>query len=188
MIVDYDHNPNIDGEKRLQSLKESVQRALDEVSNTDEKTTTIIQKVFELMNGRIWKECYPVGSIYLSVNSTDPSTLFGGSWERIQDRFLLASGNSYGAGSTGGSAKATLPSHTHTVGSGGFQIWGAKAGTGSTEPGNQISGNDKLYAAVKGNSTSNYKWLDSVDSKGVRDVSQANMPPYLAVYVWKRTA
>ena len=44
----------------------------------------------------------------------------------------------------------------------------------------------KYYAAVKGKSTSNYKWLESVDSKGVSDVSQANMPPYLAVYVWKR--
>lgn len=41
MIIDYDHNPNIDGEKRLQSLKESVQRALDEVSNTDTKETTV---------------------------------------------------------------------------------------------------------------------------------------------------
>jgi hypothetical protein len=41
VIIDYDHNPNIDGEKRLQSLKESVQRALDEVSNTDTKETTV---------------------------------------------------------------------------------------------------------------------------------------------------
>ena len=147
-----------------------------------------LKKVFELIKGRIWKECYPVGSIYMSVNSTDPSTLFGGSWERIQDRFLLASGNSYGAGSTGGSAKATLPSHTHTFGSGGYQMWGAKIGTVSTESGNQISGDAKYYAAVKGSSTANYKWIENVDGKGVSDVSQANMPPYLAVYVWKRTA
>lgn len=147
-----------------------------------------LKKVFELIKGRIWKECYPVGAIYMSVNSTDPSTLFGGSWERIQDTFLLASGNSYGAGTTGGSANATLPSHTHTVGSNDYQLWGAKKGTGSTEPGNQISGDAKYYAAAKGNSTANYKWLASVDSTGVRDVSNANMPPYLAVYVWKRTA
>lgn len=147
-----------------------------------------LKKVFELIKGRIWKECYPVGSIYMSVNSTDPSTLFGGSWERIQDRFLLASGNSYGAGSTGGSAKATLPSHTHTFGSSDYELWVAKRGIGSTEPGNQISGDAKYYAAAKGGSTSNYKWLRSVDREGVSDVSQANMPPYLAVYVWKRTA
>lgn len=129
---------------------------------------------------------YPIGSIYMSVNSTDPSTLFGGSWERIQDRFLLASGSTYGAGTTGGSAKATLPSHTHTFGSNDYQIWVAKIGKGSTESGNQISGDAKYYAAATGGSTSNYKWLERVDSTGVSDVSQANMPPYLAVYVWKR--
>lgn len=129
---------------------------------------------------------YPVGSIYMSVNSADPGSLIGGTWERIKDRFLLSAGSTYGAGTTGGSAKATLPSHSHTFGSGGYQMWGAKIGTGSTEPGNQISGDAKYYAAAKGKSTSNYKWLENVDSKGVSDVSQANMPPYLAVYVWKR--
>lgn len=129
---------------------------------------------------------YPVGSIYMSVNAANPGELIGGTWERIKDRFLLSAGDTYAAGNTGGSAKATLPSHTHTFGSGNYQMWGAKAGTGSTEPGNQISGDAKYYAAAKGKSTSNYKWLDNVDSKGVSDVSQANMPPYLAVYVWKR--
>lgn len=147
-----------------------------------------LKKVFELMKGRIWKECYPVGSIYMSVNSTDPSTLFGGSWERIQDTFLLASGSTYGAGTTGGSAKATLPSHTHTVGSNDYQLWVAKRGSGSAEEGGKISGSAKYYAGALGGSTDNYKWLASVDSEGVSDVSQANMPPYLAVYVWKRTA
>lgn len=129
---------------------------------------------------------YPVGSIYMSVNAADPGTLIGGTWERIKDRFLLSAGDTYAAGKTGGSAKATLPSHTHTVGSNDYQLWGAKKGAGSTEPGNQISGDAKYYAAAKGGSTSNYKWLSSVDSTGVSDVSNANMPPYLAVYVWQR--
>lgn len=129
---------------------------------------------------------YPIGSIYMSVKETSPAQLFGGIWYRIKDTFLLSAGNTYAAGTSGGSAKATLPSHTHTVGSGGYQLWGAKSGKGSTEPGNQISGDAKYYAAALGGSTSNYKWLGSVDSKGVSDVSQANMPPYLAVYVWQR--
>ena len=129
---------------------------------------------------------YPVGSIYMSVNSADPGTLFGGTWQQIKDRFLLSAGDTYAAGNTGGSAKATLPSHTHTFGSNGYDLWVAKRGKGSTEPGNQISGDAKYYAAAKGGSTSNYKWLESVDSKGESDVSHANMPPYLAVYVWKR--
>ena len=38
---------------------------------------------------------YPIGSIYLSVNSVDPSTLFGGTWEKIKDKFLLSDGDTY---------------------------------------------------------------------------------------------
>ena len=74
-------------------------------------------------------EMYPVGSIYMSVNSTDPSMLFGGTWERITGAFLLAatdggnSGASQAAGNTGGAATVTLtsaqsgvPAHAHGMG------------------------------------------------------------------------
>ena len=64
---------------------------------------------------------YPIGSVYISVTSSNPSELFGGTWERIQDTFLLAAGNTYTAGSTGGAANITLttnqiPSHNHSIG------------------------------------------------------------------------
>ena len=57
----------------------------------------------------------------MSVNSVSPATLFGGTWSRISDRFLLAAGSSYSAGSTGGEAShalttAEMPGHTHTIG------------------------------------------------------------------------
>ena len=62
---------------------------------------------------------YPVGSVYISFNSTDPSTLFGGTWQRLKDTFLLANGDSYAPNTSGGSATKTigennLPSHTHS--------------------------------------------------------------------------
>ena len=50
----------------------------------------------------LWELIYPVGSLYLSAVDTDPGVLFGGTWERIRDRFLLAAGTAYGAGTTGG--------------------------------------------------------------------------------------
>ena len=62
----------------------------------DSKKTTIADLV------------YPVGSIYMSVNSTSPATLFGGTWTQIQDTFLLAAGSTYAAGATGGEATHTL--------------------------------------------------------------------------------
>ena len=62
---------------------------------------------------------YPVGSLYWSKNSTDPATLFGGTWTRIKDKFILAAGDSYAQGATGGSATVTLttaqlPAHNHS--------------------------------------------------------------------------
>ena len=67
---------------------------------------------------------YPVGSVYISFNATDPSTLFGGTWVRLKDRFLLASGDTYAANTTGGSVTKTiavsnLPAHNHTVNANG---------------------------------------------------------------------
>jgi len=63
-------------------------------------------------------DVYPVGSIYISANSTSPATLFGGTWAALgAGTFLVAQGTGYAAGSTGGSATHvhTTPSHTHTV-------------------------------------------------------------------------
>ena len=67
---------------------------------------------------------YPVGSVYISFNSANPSTLFGGTWVRLKDRFLLASGDTYAANTTGGSATKTIavnnmPAHNHSVNASG---------------------------------------------------------------------
>ena len=76
-----------------------------------DKLNTFVTKV---INRDVPNKIYPIGSIYMSVNSTNPSELFGGEWERIQDRFLLASGSAYANGSTGGSANAVVVKHNHT--------------------------------------------------------------------------
>ena len=73
-----------------------------------------------LWNGKpLLNLIYPVGSIYWSSNNTNPGTLFGGTWTQIKDKFILAAGDSYTNGATGGAATVTLtvsnmPSHTHS--------------------------------------------------------------------------
>ena len=119
---------------------------------------------------------YPVGSIYMSINATDPSALFGGTWERVKDRFLLSAGDSHAAGSTGGEethtlTAAELPDHTHT-----FKYTGQSVTTGV----NAI----RLNQAAS-NQYNEYSGGQSSNCKGQ---AHNNMPPYLAVYVWKRTA
>lgn len=77
---------------------------------------------------------YPVGSVYISFNSADPSTLFGGTWSRLKDTFLLVNGDSYAPNTTGGSATKTIsvtnmPSHNHSVNSSGSHTHSATTST-----------------------------------------------------------
>lgn len=63
---------------------------------------------------------YPVGSIYMSMGTVSPATLFGGTWQAISGSFLLASSSAYPVGSTGGSMSVkltvqNLPAHNHTL-------------------------------------------------------------------------
>lgn len=115
---------------------------------------------------------YPVGSIYISVNSTNPSNYFGGTWEQIKDRFLLACGDTYANGAIGGESEHTLtidemPSHNHliemTSGGVGYQIERVPFGN---QP---VWGSSNLPIKPTGGGK-----------------PHNNMPPYLAVYIWKR--
>ncbi|MBO5045660.1 MAG: hypothetical protein J6C93_02180 [Clostridia bacterium] len=133
---------------------------------------------------------YPVGSIYLSVNSTSPSQLFGGVWERLTNRFLIGAGGSYSAGTVGGN---TSVSHSHEAGS----LVSLMEAAGSANGGG-ISYLEKKAPAVwsanyqvKG---ADYSALSKDYANGVvvagstEKTSVSVMPPYLAVYMWKRTA
>lgn len=122
---------------------------------------------------------YPVGYIYISTVNQNPKTLFGfGTWEQIQDRFLLAAGSTYPAGEEEGEATVKLtvdemPSHKHTYGSMPL-TYGARdtTGTNTVDPGSSGSVARVTY---------------DTGSAG-EGAAHNNMPPYLAVYVWKRTA
>lgn len=129
----------------------------------------------------------PIGSIYLSVDATNPSVHFGGTWERLKDRFLLAAGDTYAAGSTGGEAEHLLttdelPSHTHPL----------ESITG-TDDMNFINGSGSFLLQ---NSDTTIDWPSAKNAEmkygntGSVGGSKPhnNMPPYLAVYMWVRIA
>lgn len=129
-------------------------------------------------------DLYPVGSIYMSLNETSPSNYFGGTWVRLKDRFLLGAGDIYEGGETGGSqtvklSVSNLPAHTHKVrvssgyNTGGVSTSQLQSGKGI---GSNSSGNEKVY--VNDN---------SVTATG-EGAAHNNMPPYLVVYMWARTA
>lgn len=134
--------------------------------------------------GDLKRSIYPVGSIYLSVESTSPASLFGGSWERIEDRFLLAAGDSYSVGDIGGEATHTLtigemPEHAHSIGN--------KPGTGGV-PQEWFSQwewyiKDAWYQFNPGTTTLAARTQHSGSGN-----PHNNMPPYYTVYMWKRIA
>lgn len=115
---------------------------------------------------------YPVGSIYMSTVNVNPATLFGGTWEQLEDRFLLGAGTTYTAGDTGGEAEHTLtvdemPSHRHQILA---STQGTAFGSGYINPSNGSRNSNDQTELTGGGQAHN------------------NMPPYLAVYMWKRTA
>lgn len=153
---------------------------------------------------------YPVGSIYLSIGSTSPATLFGGSWEKIKDRFLLGAGDIYFLGNTGGESQHTLlqselPSHTHDV-SGNTLSNGAH--THQVRGGANVSSSGKAGLESYASHYSSWRTISSSNSNGNPALSAGehthsisltssstggenahnNMPPYIAVNIWKRTA
>ena len=129
---------------------------------------------------------HPVGSIFISTENTSPASLFGGTWEQIMDRFLLAAGSTYEAGSTGGEATHTLtisemPKHRHIgvrVAQSYLTAWAAE-NAGSSQ-GFELS---SLHKTGLGDDLNKFFG----DYSG-GDAAHNNMPPYLAVYMWKRVS
>lgn len=143
----------------------------------------------------IFNLIYPIGSIYMSVNPGSPQALFGGTWEQIKDTFLLAAGNTYEAGEEGGEATHTLttqemPYHRH-----GSSILLNQSGYSQTSNPwelyidniNEITGFKSTNGTAGTLTDVNYRQLRPTTYTGNSNAHN-NMPPYLAVYVWKRTA
>lgn len=141
---------------------------------------------------------YPVGSIYLSVSGTDPQTLFGGTWARLEDVFLLAAGAKHPAGSTGGEEAHTLtvgemPSHGNHLMQGRMYEEMAENASNDSSYRSNTSYLPKTAFVSTGNINRGWKDWNGGEMypagtlKGGGDPHN-NMPPYLAVYTWKRTA
>ena len=116
---------------------------------------------------------WPIGSIYMSVSSTSPANLFGGTWERISETFLFAASSSYPAGSTGGKfahtiSKSELPSYT---------LADAVLANGTNSA--------KVTTSNSGWGIPNWKYGEI--TTGGDGNSFSLLPPYLSVWMWKRT-
>ena len=125
---------------------------------------------------------WPIGSIYITVSNTSPATLFGGTWERISERFLLGASSSYPAGGTGGEfthklAQSELPNYSLSVTNGSNVI---RSKTGNTA-------DAYVQTQSSGWGIPNWESKTVTVASGGSGEAHNNMPPYLAVNMWKRT-
>ena len=155
--------------------------ALDKIDETIKSQVDTVNENISQISLKI----YPIGSIYISVSDTNPNEFFGGTWERIaQGRTLIGEGTSdqnFEAGTQGGESNhklttSEIPSHTHT---------GFVQGTNGTN-----GRNSTLYSNVfykNSGVPSGSGPMVTLNSIG-NGLSHNNLPPYLVVYMWKRTA
>lgn len=148
---------------------------------------------------------YPVGSIYMSLQSNSPASFIGGTWEQITNNFLIGAGDNYTIGTTGGSSI-----HIHTTGN----------CTLTEEQIPKLSGNITMHSSENPVAASEF-WSPTgvfkntpmhsyyrAPAAGISSApsisgisfnagggqahnhgntgSSSNLPPYLAVYMWKR--
>lgn len=197
----------------------SIARVIDSLQNqTNDRTNApSIHAVREAIKDN-WLTIYPVGSIYMSVNDVNPATIFGGTWQRIKDKFLLASGDTYENGATGGEAThmlnaSEIPTHNHSYTKAvsvdehaltelempphshgrAAQYLGSTTTVSlaetTTPPYTELSYNEPLLT-VGGGEAHSHGLTTTTDNTGNSGGNTAhnNMPPYLAVNVWVRTA
>ena len=137
----------------------------------------------------MYRPCpWEVGDILATENATPPSQRWPGtSWVQIQDRMLIGAGGAYPANSEGGEAEHMLtlpetPSHAHyeQLDFSGFGVRNLAASPGTGEGGGKV-----FSAANTGSSTSEY-YVQTATAGGGQ--AHNNLPPYRAVYIWRRTA
>lgn len=124
--------------------------------------------------------CYfPIGYIYLSTSNVNPGQFFGGTWEPIKDRFLLLAGDTYKAGSAGGSETHKHASPLTWLNQGNSNWVGTTNKYGYTK----VKDRD-IYAA----SVVKIVHDETIEKLVYNTSTENNMPPYIVVYGWVKVS
>ena len=156
--------------------------------------TSNIQVQLNELKTNIFNAVYPVGSIYMSVNPTDPSTYFGGTWVawgngRVPVGVDTSQSEFNSSEKTGGAKTHTLtteqlPSHNHKLADKTLMQIDRNAGYALKEytlDDPYVSGLGKLNAITNGIEG----WSTYNTGAGS---AHNNLQPYITCYMWKRTA
>ncbi len=187
--------------------------SLDEEGNLTVKSiTTEKDNSNHLDMAEVLKKVYPVGSLYMSISSTNPSTLFGGTWERINGYYLYAGngGNTAGSNTSGGPSTnstgstaitvAQMPKHKHLI----YQDANGNGGRHAVATGYSYGGGSLIARLTNVNEASNLSPNSGDNAKGLVNADYTGSgqghthtlnshthtvtPLRFEVYMWKRTA
>lgn len=165
------------------AINQKLTQETTALSNKVNKNTSDITSINRTIE-EYWKTIYPVGSIYISTSSTfNPQTTWGGTWKKTADgRCLIGANDTYPIGSTGGEEKHTLTENELP------QIEGRVLGAATYS-----SSSSGHFKATKENPCNLNAGGGSNDVSSIyfgfgKNLPHNNMQPYLAVYIWERTA
>lgn len=138
--------------------------------------------IYQQVLAAVVERDHPVGSLYISENATSPAELYGGTWERIEGKFIMGASDTYPAGSTGGSAThrqsaKEVARHAHDIGTN-------VSGTLMTVP------QWKFYiTSVSQVTDQNGYECYGMATNTTGDGEPMNiLNPYYSVYIWRRVA
>ena len=168
-------------------------------SNLNLEVGTLALNISTITKQEMLDIFYPVGSVYISMNITSPSELFGGEWTRISDCFMWCTNDDNGpAGETGGSKKiatSNLPSHSHAINietSGNHSSlyrWKENCGNWVTV--------ERIRSESYIENNGECELIDNILVDHTHTISGNTkntgsgadyMPPFMRVYAWYRTA
>ena len=144
--------------------------------------------IYQQVLAAVVERDHPVGSLYISENSTSPAELYGGTWERIEGKFIMGASDTYPAGATGGEESVKLTRKNIPV----LSTRNGVAAVNTVGNAMHIPQWGWIYEARQVTNSDGYnsytaQWTDvGTDDVDMQNVN--NMPPYYSVYIWRRVA
>ena len=164
----------------------SATAARSQVAHPYNKASSLYYRYYASGAWSSWERClrasewldliYPVNSVYISYSHTSPASLFGGTWHRMESRFLWGTTSTGTIGATGGAATHTLtvneiPSHRHMMN--GLETDRVEGG--------YVAARSSTFSQQTDDGTT---YTDYTGGGAAHN----NMPPYVNVALWRRTA
>lgn len=144
--------------------------------------------IYQQVLAAVVERDHPVGSLYISENPTSPASFIGGTWERIEGKFIMGASDTYPAGSTGGSATHTqtvneLASHYHDRIT--SRQYNQKL-VGQADSPSGEAGYIKAQYTTGSPKGVNFAYMATSDAGGGQPMNILN--PYYSMYIWRRVA